>query len=73
MTDRGMTHGEWIKGWEERMEAAIESQKTRSPALARDMQKFVEGIEAEMEAKGTPIPKFSHRFAPENLWPDKPA
>jgi hypothetical protein len=37
-----MNREEWLKGWEERMEAAIESQKTRSPEMARDMQKFVE-------------------------------
>gem|GEM_PF-4174842 len=30
----------------------------------------LEKIEAEQEANGNPFPKHSHRFAPENLWPE---
>ena len=40
-------------------------------AEAADFKTFLEGIEALMEKKGVPHTKHSHRFAPENLWPDK--
>lgn len=66
-----MATQEWLEGWEKLIEQALEGQKTRSPEMAREMQQFLEEKEAEAEAKGTPIPKHSHRFAPENLWPDK--
>lgn len=68
-THEEMTNEEWIKGWEQKIEEILGFEKTQSPESALDMQRHIEGIEAEAEAEGTPIPKHSHRFAPDNLWP----
>ena len=68
-TGQAMTKEEWLREYDRRIAAALESQKTRSPEMARDMQWFLENMEMEMEAKGMPIPKRSHLFAPERLFP----
>lgn len=42
----------------------------RAHADAEDFRKFMERSEAFMEKEGIPHTKHSHRFAPDNLWPD---
>jgi hypothetical protein len=63
------TREEWLKDYEKMIAAALEEQRKRPPELARDMQRWLEDKEMVMEAKGFPIPKRSHLFAPERLWP----
>jgi CheY-like chemotaxis protein len=60
---------EFIDHWERWVEDAVQDQKRRSPEIALDMQRFVERTELVMQKRGTPLPKRSHRFTPEKLWP----
>jgi hypothetical protein len=70
-TQEPMTREDWLKQYDELIQRALESQKTRHPDFARETQKMLEEMEAKAAAKGRDLPKRSHLFAPENLWPDK--
>ena len=68
-----MTTQERNERWNQRIEEVVTGMKSpgMTPELALRMQKFVEELEARAAARGMSMPKHSHRFAPENLWPDE--
>jgi hypothetical protein len=73
----GEEHKQWVEKYNRMMDDFVAWRKhgwneERKHADAEGFKKMLEGMEAFMEKKGvTGFPKHSHRFAPENLWPER--
>lgn len=53
------------------MDEAVKKHRNFSPEMAPTFQKFLERPENFMEKRWTPLPRHSHRFKPDALWPDE--
>ena len=64
---------EQLEIWERKVEYLLERQKKHRAQTAVTMQKLIERIEVSLEAiHGGPLPvKYSQRFDPQNLWPER--
>lgn len=73
----GKLSEEAIQKYSQMMDGSVERRKhgwnmEKEHADAAEFQRIVEGIETFAEKEGiTGLPKHSHRFAPDNLWPDQ--
>jgi hypothetical protein len=54
-----------------KMDEHVEAHRKLPPHMSPTYRKFLEALEDFMEEEGTPLPRHSHRFAPEALWPDE--